>query len=105
MRSGDFGSDGQHDAFGEAFRPRTPRRDLDHLDTRTGDTRIGQHRVERGRELPGPIADEEPEPPDVLAEVHHELADVGADDPVTSRELRKALPSACRRWPLTRVAG
>jgi hypothetical protein len=43
MRSGDFGSDGQHDAFGEAFRPRTPRRDLDHLDTRIGDTRIGQH--------------------------------------------------------------
>ena len=27
---GDLGSDGQHEAFGEAVRPRTPRRDLDH---------------------------------------------------------------------------
>ena len=54
---GDLGPDGQHEAFGEAVRPRAPRRDLDHLDAR-----IGQHRVERGRELSGPIADEEPEP-------------------------------------------
>jgi hypothetical protein len=30
-------------------------------------------RVER-RELPGPVADEEPEPIDVVAEVHHEVA-------------------------------
>ena len=38
-------------------------RDLDHLYTR-----IGQHGVERCGELSGTIADEEPEPPDVLAE-------------------------------------
>ena len=54
---GQLGADGQHEALGEAVRPRTARRDLDHLDTG-----IGQYRVERGRELAGAIADEEPEP-------------------------------------------
>ncbi len=39
---GDLGSDGQDEAFGEAVRPRTPRRDLDHLDAR-----VRQDRVER----------------------------------------------------------
>ena len=66
---GEFGADGQHEAFGEAVRPRAPRRDLDHLDTD-----IGRHGVERCGELSGTIADEEPEPPEVLAEVHHEVA-------------------------------
>ena len=54
---GEFGSDGQHEAFGEAVRSGTTGRDLDHLDAR-----IRQHRVERRRELTGAIADEEPEP-------------------------------------------
>ena len=54
---GEFGADGQYEAFGEAVRPRVPWWDLDHLDTD-----IGQHRVERGRELAGAIADQEPEP-------------------------------------------
>jgi hypothetical protein len=66
---GEFGSDGQHDAFGEAVRPRATRRDLDHLNAR-----IRQHRIERGRELTGPIADQELEPGNTLAEVHHEVA-------------------------------
>ena len=66
---GELGSDGQHDAFGEAVRPRTARRNLDYLDVR-----IRQHRVERRRELTGPIPDEEPEPGNTLAEVHHEVA-------------------------------
>jgi hypothetical protein len=66
---GDLSPDGQHEAFGEAVRPRTPRRDLDHLDAR-----IMQHGVERGRELTGSIPDQEPEPSDILAEVHHEVA-------------------------------
>ena len=66
---GDLGPDGQHEAFGEAVRPRAPRRDLDHFDSR-----IGQHGVERCRELSGPIADQEPEPGDVFAEVHDEVA-------------------------------
>jgi hypothetical protein len=48
---GEFGADGQHEALGEAVRPWTPSRDLDHLDTP-----IRQHRIERGRELSGPIA-------------------------------------------------
>ena len=78
---GEFGADGQHEAFGEAVRPRTPRRDLDHLDAR-----IRQHRVERGRELSGPIADEEPEPRDVFAEVHDEVAGLlGGPGPVGMR--------------------
>jgi hypothetical protein len=66
---GEIGADGQHKPLGEAVRPRTMGRDLDHLDTR-----IGQHRAERDRELAGAIANEEPEPPRVLAEVHHEVA-------------------------------
>jgi hypothetical protein len=53
---GEFGADGQHERFGETVRPRTPRRDLDDLDAR-----IGEHRVERGRELSGAVADEEPD--------------------------------------------
>ena len=75
---GDFGSDGQHEAFGEAVRPRTTRRDLDHRDAR-----IREHRVERGRELSGPIPDEEPEPSGTLAEVHDEVAGLlGSPRPV-----------------------
>jgi hypothetical protein len=66
---GHLGSDGQHEAFGEAARPRTARRDLDYVDAR-----IGQHGVEGSRELTGPIAYEEPKPSDVLAEVHDEVA-------------------------------
>ena len=48
---------------------RTPRRDLDHFDPR-----VGQHRVERCRELPGTVAAEEPEPGGAVAEVHEEVA-------------------------------
>jgi hypothetical protein len=66
---GEFGPHGQYEAFGEAVRPRTARRDLDHLDTG-----VRHERVERRRELPGPVADEEPEPVDVFAEVHHQVA-------------------------------
>jgi hypothetical protein len=66
---GEFGSDGQHEPFGEAVRPRTAGRDLDHLDAR-----VRQHRIKRDRELTGPIADEEPEVGSALAEAHHEIA-------------------------------
>ena len=66
---GDLGADGQHEAFGEAVRARTPRRDLDHLDAR-----VRQDRVERRRELPGPVADQEPKPGGVVAEIHDEVA-------------------------------
>ena len=36
--------------------------------------RIRQHRLERGRELPGSVADEEPEGGGPLAEVHQQVA-------------------------------
>ena len=64
---GDLGADGQHESLGEAVRPRAARRDLDHFDAR-----IGQHGIERCRELSRSIANEEPEP-------------VGAGNSVTSR--------------------
>ena len=66
---GEFGPHGQDEAFGEAVRAWTPRRDLDHLDAR-----VRQDRVERGREPPGAVANEEPEPGGALAEIHHEVA-------------------------------
>jgi len=52
---GDLGPHCQDESLGEAVRPRPARRDLHHLDTR-----VRQDRIERRRELPGPIADEEP---------------------------------------------
>src|SRR4029453_2698896 len=64
---GDLGADSQYESLGKAVRPRTPGRDLDHLDAR-----VGQHPVKRGRELSGPIANQESEPPNTLTEVHHE---------------------------------
>jgi len=66
---GDLGPDRQHEAFREAVRARTPRRDLHHLDTR-----VRHDRVERRRELPGAVTDKEPKPGDVVAEVHDEVA-------------------------------
>ena len=42
--------------------------------------------VERGRELSGPIADQQPEPCDVHAKVHHEVAGLlGSPGPVGMR--------------------
>jgi hypothetical protein len=66
---GQLGPHRQHEAFGEAVRPRTAGRDLDHFDTC-----VRQNCVERGRELASSIADEEPEPRDVFAEVYDEVA-------------------------------
>jgi hypothetical protein len=70
---GEFGADGQHEAFGVAVRARAPRRDLDNLDAR-----IRKHRVERTCVLSGPITDEEPEPRYLFAEVHDEVAGQGS---------------------------
>ena len=47
---------------------RGAQRDLHHLDAR-----VRQHRVERRRELTGPIADEEPKSGGTVAEVHHQV--------------------------------
>ena len=66
---GDLGPHCQDEAFGETVRPRTARRNPDHFDSR-----IRQDRVERRRELPGAVADEEPEPCGTFAEVHDERA-------------------------------
>jgi hypothetical protein len=48
----DFGPGGEHEPFRIRVRARTPRRDLDRFDAD-----IGQDRVERGAELPGPVPD------------------------------------------------
>ncbi len=78
---GEFDADGQYEAFGEAVRPRAPWRDLDHFDAR-----VRQDCVERGRELSGPIADEEPEPRALFVEVHDEVAGLlGGPRPVGVR--------------------
>jgi hypothetical protein len=69
---GEFGADGQYEAFSGAVRPRTARRDLGNLDAG-----IGQHGVERGRELPGTVTNQEPEPADLA----------GAKNAVASRDL------------------
>ena len=66
---GDLGPHCQDEAFGETVCPWTARRDLDHLDAR-----VRQDRVERRRELTGPIADQEPKPADVLAEIRQQVA-------------------------------
>jgi hypothetical protein len=66
---GEFGSDGQHESFGDAVRPRTSRRDLDGVGPGAG-----QDRVEGGGELPGAVADEEPEGGGALLEVHQRVA-------------------------------
>jgi hypothetical protein len=78
---GDLGPHRQHETFGETVRPRTPRRDLHYLHTR-----IRQDRIERRRELTGPIAHEEPEPADVPAEIHQQVAGLlGGPRPVGMR--------------------
>ena len=78
---GDLGPDREDEAFGEAVRPWTPRRDLDHLDAR-----VRQDRIELRRELTGRIANEEPEPADVPAEIHQQVAGLlGGPRPVGMR--------------------
>ena len=53
------------------FRPRAPGRDLHRLDTGAG-----QDRVEGCGELPGPVADQEPEVRGAVTEVHQQIADL-----------------------------
>jgi hypothetical protein len=65
---GDLGPGGEHEPFGIGVRPRAPGRDLHRLDARAG-----QDRVEGRGELPGPVADQEPEARGAVAEVHQEV--------------------------------
>jgi hypothetical protein len=52
-------------------RPRTPRRDLHHLDPGTS-----QHRIERAGELTGPVPDQEPKPRGAITQIHQQVADL-----------------------------
>ncbi len=66
---GEFGSGGQHEAFGVAVRPWTVRRDLHGVDPRAG-----QGGVERRGELGGAVSDEEAELLGVVVEVQQQVA-------------------------------
>jgi hypothetical protein len=71
VRVGEFGSEGSHEPFGETVRPGATRWNPDHADAH-----IGQDRVKRRCELAGPVADEEPELGDAVAEIHDQVADL-----------------------------
>ena len=78
---GDLGSGGEHASFRMGVRARAPGRDLDRFDAGTG-----QDRVEGFGELPGPVADQEPEACGAVAEIHQEIADLlGGPRPVRGR--------------------
>jgi len=68
---GDLGPRCEHEPFRVSIRARTPRRDLHGLDAG-----IGQHRIERAGELPGPVADQEPEAGGAVAQVRQQVADL-----------------------------
>jgi hypothetical protein len=68
---GEFGSDRTHEPFGETVRPRRTWKNPDHADAH-----IGQDRIERCGELAGPISDQETELGEVIAKIHHQLADL-----------------------------
>jgi len=68
---GDLGPGGEHEPFGECVRPGASGRDLHGFDTGAG-----QGRVERCGELPGPVADQEPEVRGVIAGAGQEIADL-----------------------------
>jgi hypothetical protein len=62
---------GQYEPFGIGVRPGALGRDLHGLDTGAG-----QGRIERCGELPGPVADQEPEARGAITEIHREVADL-----------------------------
>jgi len=66
---GELGSNGQDEAFGEAVRSRTSRRDLHGVNP--GPAQDG---VERGGELAGTVADEEPKGGGAVVEVDQQVA-------------------------------
>ena len=68
---GDLSPSCEHEPLGIGIRARTPGRDVDRFDTI-----IGQDRVDRPAELPGPVADEEPEAGGAVTEVHQEVPDL-----------------------------
>ena len=68
---GDFGPGGEHGPFRVSVGARAAGRDLHGLDTSAGQDRAG-----RLGELPGPVADREPEARGALTQIHHEVADL-----------------------------
>ncbi|MCC8246972.1 hypothetical protein [Saccharothrix luteola] len=66
---GDFSPDGADEPLGLDVGSRTPWWDLHDLDAG-----VGEGRVERGGELTGPVADEEPEAVCPVAEVQQQVA-------------------------------
>jgi hypothetical protein len=68
---GDLGPGGEDEPFGVSIRARTAGRDL-----RCRDAGAGQDCVEGAGELPGAVADQEPEVLGVIAKVHQEVADL-----------------------------
>ncbi len=68
---GELGSDGADEPFGETVRSWATRRNSDHLDAH-----LGQDGIEQCGELAGPVADGEPELGEVIAEIHHQVADL-----------------------------
>jgi hypothetical protein len=75
---GDLGPGGKYEPFRIGIRARTSGRDFHGFDSGGG-----QDRVEGVGELPGAVADQEPEICDAVAEVHQEVADLlGGPRPV-----------------------
>jgi hypothetical protein len=72
-----FPAQGADEPFGDRVRPGRPDRGADDPDVSTG-----EHGVERGGELAVPVADQEPEPVGVFAEVHEQVAGL-LGDPVS----------------------
>jgi hypothetical protein len=69
----EFAADGADEAFGDRVRPRRAHRCLGDLDIDDC-----EHGVECGSELAVPVADEEPEPPVEVVEVHEHVAGASA---------------------------
>jgi hypothetical protein len=67
---GDLRPGGEHEPFCVSVRARTSGRDLHGLATS-----VGQDCVKRLGELPGPVADQEPEARGAITQIHHEVAD------------------------------
>ena len=68
---GDFGPGCEHEPFRVSVRAWAAGRDLHDLDTS-----IGQDFVKRLGELPGPVADQEPEARGAIAQTYQEVADL-----------------------------
>ncbi len=68
---GDLGPNGEDEPFRIGVRARAPGRDLDGLDTGAG-----QDCGEGPGELPGRVADQEPEARSAISEIHQEIADL-----------------------------